>query len=393
MSYQRPLLALLKEVLSHPAPVIHVLTGPRQVGKTLIARQIKETIGISCIYATADSPVQLDAAWIETHWRLAAAQADSGNPVVLILDEVQKVKGWSETVKLLWDGRPSNRDIRVLILGSSALMVQEGLSESLAGRFFLHRCTHWAFPECRQAFGWSLEQWLFFGGYPGSVAFLGDESVWKSYIVDSLIETVLARDVLQMATVAKPVLLRHLFALAATLPAQIVSYTKMLGQLQDAGNTTTLAHYLRLLESGFLVSGLELFSRGVQRRRGSSPKLVLWNNALVTALCGRSFAEALGDTIWWGRLVENAVGAHLCNQLRSVEYSLSYWREAGCEVDYVVARGNRIWCIEAKSGRSGRTSGLARFRSRYPEARPLLVGGQGMPLEQFFSTDPGTLFA
>jgi len=393
MSYQRPLLAILKEVLSHPAPVIHVLTGPRQVGKTFIARQIQETIGISCIYATADSPVQLDAAWIETHWRLAAARADSGDSVVLILDEVQKVKGWSETVKLLWDGRSSNRDIRVLILGSSALMVQEGLSESLAGRFFLHRCIHWAFPECHQAFGWSLEQWLFFGGYPGSVAFLDDESVWKTYIVDSLIETVLARDVLQMATVAKPVLLRHLFALAATLPAQIVSYTKMLGQLQDAGNTTTLAHYLRLLESGFLVSGLELFSRGVQRRRGSSPKLVLWNNALVTALCGRSFAEALGDTIWWGRLVENAVGAHLCNQLRSVEYSLTYWREAGHEVDYVVARGTRIWCIEVKSGRSGKTSGLTRFRSRYPRAQPLLVGGQGMPLAQFFSTDPGILFA
>jgi uncharacterized protein len=176
--------------------------------------------------------------------------------------------------------------------------MQEGLTESLAGRFFLHCCGHWGYTECRAAFGWTLEQWIYFGGYPGAAAFTENETSWKRYITDSLIETVLARDVLQMSKVAKPVLLRHLFVLAATLPAQVVSYTKMLGQLQDAGNTTTLAHYLKLLESAFLVSGLELFSRGKQRRRGSSPKLVLWNNALVNALSTRSLADSLDDTLW-----------------------------------------------------------------------------------------------
>lgn len=214
--------------------------------------------------------------------------------------------------------------------------------------------------------------------------FIDNEENWKRYIIDALIETVLARDVLQMSKVAKPVLLRHLFALAATLSAQCVSYTKMLGQLHDAGNTTTLAHYLKLLESAFLASGLELFSQRVGRKRGSSPKLLLWNNALVSALSTKSFAEALADTVWWGRLVENAVGACLCNTLASVEYSVAYWRDGNYEVDFVISRGNDVWAVEVKSGRSGKPTGLARFRSRYPHARALMVGAQGIPLEEFF---------
>ena len=389
MKYERPLLSILRTELLRPTRVIHVLIGPRQVGKTTIARQIEESIGISSVYATADSPVPLDSAWIETQWRRATVEgAASGGPILLILDEVQKVRGWSETLKRLWDSRPKRPEIRVLVLGSSSLLMQEGLSESLAGRFFLHRFSHWGYVECREAFGWTLEQWIYFGGYPGAASFTDDEASWKRYVADSLIETVLARDVLQMSRIAKPALLRHLFALAATLPAQCVSYTKMLGQLQDAGNTTTLAHYLKLLESAFLASGLELFSRGKQRKRGSSPKLVLWNNALINALSTRNFADAIGDTIWWGRLVENAVGACLCNGLYSVEYEITYWREGNSEVDYVVARGRDVWAIEVKSGRSGKATGLTRFRDRYPKARALLVGTGGVPLDEFFSKNP-----
>ncbi len=393
MSYRRPQLTTLLTALSRPVPVIQVLIGPRQVGKTTMARQLQEALGLPSIYATADSPIPLDAAWIETQWRRAGVEgAASGRPVLLILDELQKVRGWSETLKFLWDQRDAGPEIRVLILGSSALLMQEGLTESLAGRFFLHRCSHWSYPECHAAFGWNLEQWLYFGGYPGAAAFVASEPDWKRYIADSLIETVLSRDVLQMSKVAKPALLRHLFALAATLPAQCVSYTKMLGQLQDAGNTTTLAHYLRLLEAAFLASGLELFSRGVQRKRGSSPKLVLWNNALVNALSTRGLDAARADAAWWGRLVENAVGAWLCNSLITVEYSLTYWREGDYEVDFVVARGRDIWAVEVKSGRSGKAPGLSRFRNRYPEARALLVGGTGIPLDEFFRREASAWF-
>ena len=388
MKFERHLLTILRDELSRPTPVIHVLIGPRQVGKTTIALQIQKSIKLPTIYTTADSPVPLDFTWIETQWKRAVTESHaSKSPVILILDELQKVKGWSETLKILWDSRLTGPDIRVLILGSSSLMMQEGLTESLAGRFFLHRCSHWNYTECKEAFGWNLEQWIFFGGYPGAASFINDEISWKRYITDALIEAVLARDVLQMSKIAKPVLLRHLFALAATLPAQCVSYTKMLGQLQDAGNTTTLAHYLKLLESAFLVSGLELFSRNKQRKRGSSPKLVLWNNALINALSTRTFETSIADSTWWGRLVENAVGACLCNSLNSIEYTITYWRKGNYEVDYIVARGADIRAIEVKSGAGKKLSGLASFQSQYPEARSLIVGGPGIPLEEFFSKD------
>jgi len=387
-NFERSLVPLLVREFEKQQPVFQVLTGPRQVGKTTIAQQVMDKLPFPSVYASADSPLPPGPEWIETQWRRAEVEADrSGGAVLLVLDEVQKVRGWSESLKSKWDAaRRTSRDIRLLVLGSSALLIQAGLSESLTGRFFLHRCSHWTFQECADAFGWDLPRWLYFGGYPGAAAFSDDERKWKRYVTDSLIETVLAHDVLQLQKITKPTLLRHLFALAATFPAQILSYNKMLGQLQDAGNTTTLAHYLRLLETAFLISGLELFSRGSVRKRGSSPKLLLWNNALVNALSNRSFNESIADTSWWGRLVENAVGGHLVNNLYPVDYSITYWRHGDNEVDFVIARGTELFAIEVKSGRSGKVSGLDAFRARYPDARLMVVGGNGIPLHDFFST-------
>ncbi len=387
-NFERSLVPLLVREFEKQQPVFQVLTGPRQVGKTTIAHQVMDKLPFPFVYASADSPLPPGAEWIETQWRRAEVEADrSRGPVLLVLDEVQKVRGWSESLKSIWDAaRRSPRDIRLLVLGSSALLIREGLSESLAGRFFLHRCSHWSFQECADAFGWDLPRWLYFGGYPGAAEYSEDEQKWKRYVTDSLIETVLARDVLQLQKITKPTLLRHLFALAATFPAQILSYNKMLGQLHDAGNTTTLAHYLRLLETAFLISGLELFSRGSVRKRGSSPKLILWNNALVTALSSRSFDASSSDAIWWGRLIENAVGGHFVNNLYPADYSITYWRHGDNEVDFVIARGTELCAIEVKSGRSSKVSGQEAFRDRYPEARLIVVGGNGIPLQEFFST-------
>ena len=392
--FTRSIVQTLVKALKNRMPVFQALTGPRQVGKTTIADQVMKKLPFPSVYATADSPLPPGPEWIETNWRLAQVECDRyRKPVILVLDEIQKVRGWSETLKYYWDqGRRSNYDIRLLVLGSSALLLQEGLTESLSGRFLLHRCMHWSFKECADAFGWNMRQWLYFGGYPGAAAFVKDEQQWKRYVSDSLIETVLARDVFQMSRIAKPALMRHLFALSATFPAQIFSYNKMLGQLQDAGNTTTLAHYLKLLESAFLVSGIEAYSKGQVRKRGSSPKLILWNNALINALSTKRFRDAVGDSAWWGRLVENAVGAHLCNSLSGVEYTITYWRKGDIEVDFVVTRGSKSWAIEVKGGRTGKLSGLEHFRRIYPDANALLVGEGGIPLEKFFKSDAGVWF-
>ncbi len=380
---------LLKNLRRSPN-LIQIVVGPRQTGKTTAARAVESLWKGPVRYAAADLPIPPGPEWIETQWDLARRE---GRSSLLILDEVQKVRGWSETVKAYWDeDRHARRPIRVIILGSSSLLLAKGVNESLAGRFYLNRCLHWSFQECENAFGWDLDRWIYFGGYPGAAALVAREADWRRYVVDSLIETVLARDVLALQTVSKPALLRQLFGLATRFAAQILSYNKMLGQLQDAGNTTTLAHYLRLLESAFLVSGLERFSAGQARSRGSSPKLVLWNNALVTASGTRSYRETRGEPELWGRLVENAVGAHLLNHLQGLPYEVSYWRDRNNEVDYVVRAGRSLHATEVKSGRPGSANGLGIFRKAHPRARALIIGSGGMPLAEFFKTDPTDLF-
>jgi len=395
--YQRPIVDNILRGIKDTKRLVYIIVGPRQVGKTTAASQIAERWPGPVVNATADSPLPPGPEWIRQQWDMALLKArpnkDVQSNVLLILDEVQKVHGWSEVIKELWDKElRENAGVQVLILGSSSLLIQKGVSESLAGRFFLFRCTHWSLKEMEQAFSWNLDRWLYFGGYPGAAPLGDQEDIWGRYVMDSLIETVLAKDVLQLQTVSKPALLRHLFLLAAVHPAQILSYNKMLGQLHDAGNTTTLAHYLRLLESAFLVSGLELFKQGKLTKRGSSPKLILWNNGLINAVVGSSFELARADHSWWGRLVENAVGAHLLNHLQDLTYSIYYWRYRGKEVDFVVKTPRKVWAVEVKSGRSQNTGGVSSFLKEYPKAKSLIIGSHGMPFNEFFKTDPKELF-
>lgn len=391
MNYQRSTVSELVESIKKGPSLIQIMTGPRQAGKTTAAIDVQNILGWPTVFEAADVFPAPGPEWIETQW--TRARALSGSRRLLVLDEIQKVRGWSETVKRLWDeDRRNQLSMDVLLLGSSALLLHRGMSESLAGRFLLHRCMHWTYSECSTAFGWNLDQWLYFGGYPGAAVFADDETQWTRYVSDALIETAIARDVLQLHPLNKPALLRELFGVAASHPAQIFSYNKMLGQLNDAGNTTTLAHYLELLETAYLASGLSQYSAGHPRKRGSSPKLILWNNALINAFSRLGFADARANSAWWGRLVENAVGAHLLNHLPRDTHAVNYWRQGNDEVDVVVSSGKSAWALEVKSGRPGRVAGLHAFRARYPSARALLVGSGGIPLDEFFSTPPAQWF-
>jgi predicted AAA+ superfamily ATPase len=363
---------------------LQIVIGPRQVGKTTAAKQAAIRSGHPSHYASADEALPPGPEWIEAQWNAALRLGiNSGSPVWLILDEIQKVRGWSEEVKRLWDADDTGK-IQPLLLGSSALLLQKGLSESLAGRFFLHRCSHWAWPEMREAFGWDLDTWILYGGYPGAANYISDPELWLRYINDSLIETTLSRDILQLETVAKPALLRHLFGLATHYPSQVLSFNKMLGQLVDAGNTTTLSHYLQLLGQAFLITGLSAYSGGEARRRASSPKLIIQNNALVTASNSRSVTIKNLDPAWRGRLVENAVGAALLEQHNTPSTSVHYWRDGSIEADFVICDGLNLIAIEVKSGRPDKISGLAAFKKKYPKSSPIIIGSGGISLEDFF---------
>lgn len=391
--YRRPVFAEALARLREPRRFIQVLAGPRQVGKTTLARQLLDSVSLPSHFASADDPSPRDRAWLEAQWEVGRLRAREGGRrgAVLVVDEVQKIDPWSNTVKRLWDEDAARRTpLRVILLGSAPLLVQRGLSESLAGRFELIRVWHWSFAEMRAALGWDLDRYLFFGGYPGAAVLVDDEERWASYIRDSLIETTISRDILLLSRVDKPALLRQLFRLACDYSAQVVSYQKLVGQLQDAGNTTTLAHYLELLSGAGLATGLQKYSGSRVRQRGSSPKLLVLNTALVSAMSGLTYEAARGDPDHWGRLVETAVGANLARP--SGRQETSYWRERDREVDFVVRVGKRVTAIEVASGRrKDALPGLAAFAKEHRGARPLLVGTQGLPLEEFFLTDPDAL--
>ncbi len=387
--YRRPQAAELARRIAGPRRFIQVVAGPRQVGKSTLVQQVADDLACEVRYASADEPTLRGVEWIAQQWEAArlASGAAGRRGAVLVLDEIQKIPGWSETVKRLWDEDTRKRvPLKVVLLGSAPLLIARGMSESLAGRFELTHLPHWSYAEMRAAFGFGLHEFLYFGGYPGAAPLIGEPQRWRRYIADSLIETSVSRDVLLLTRVDKPALLRRLFELACRYSGQVLSYTKMLGQLQDAGNTTTLAHYLDLLAGAGLVCGLQKFAGDAARSRGSSPKLQVMNTALMTATSGLGFDEARGDREFWGRLAESAVGAHLANAAAAGECELFYWRERNREVDFVVKRGRRLVAIEVKSGRARETpAGMAAFAEAFRPKRTLLVGGDGIALEEFLA--------
>jgi len=379
--------------LREPRRFLQVVAGPRQVGKTtMVAQALAQLAGVPAHSASADSPGLQPLSWVAAQWEQGRALVAQHGHAVLVLDEIQKIPRWTDEVKRLWDEDTRARhDLRVVVLGSAPLLIERGLSESLAGRFEITRLAHWSYAEMRLAFGFTLEQYVFFGGYPGAAPLVGDERRWADYVRDALIETTIGKDVLLMAPVHKPALLHRVFDLACRYSGQMLSYTKMLGTLQDAGNTTTLAHYLELLAGAGMVCGLQKTAGQVVRQRGSSPKLQVFNTALMGSLAvheGYGFERVRADPALWGRLVESAVGAQLLAWLPAGAHhdgTLGYWREGALEVDFTVRRGGDTWALEVKSGRArGSQPGLDAFAAAFPGVRPMVVGSGGMALERWF---------
>jgi len=406
--------ALLARLREEPRWLI-IVTGPRQTGKTTLVSQVLRRIGRPSNHVAVDTPDpatvsaaasvlgdvttlttaaslpppdRKDARWLVRKWeeaRLAAKSSERG--FVLALDEIQKVPNWSETVKGLWDqDRLAGLPLHVVLLGSAPLLMQRGLTESLAGRYEILELAHWSFAEMAAAFDFDLDRYLYFGGYPGPAPLVRDETRWRSFILRSVIEPNIERDILALERVDKPFLLKQLFGLGAEYSGEILSYNKMLGQLDEAGNTTTLARYLDLLSSAGLITGLSKYAGRPHRRRASSPKLNVLNTALMSVHSAYTFAQARADGTHWGHLVESAVGAHLVNT-GGPEYRLYYWRDRGREVDFVLEHGRRLVAFEVKSGRRrGSVSGLEAFGKSFPVKASHIVGRGGIPVSEFLLT-------
>lgn len=391
----RPQLSILQQRMAEPRRYIQVLAGPRQVGKTTIINQLVAQLTVPVSSITADVVVSDDAEWIADQWNTVRKTMDLANQTehVLIIDEIQRLNNWSEVVKREWDEDTRTQcNIKVVLLGSSRLLIQDGLNESLAGRFELIHVPHWSYGEMHEAFGFTLEQYVYFGGYPGAASLISDEKRWRSYMRRSIISPSIEKDVLMTKKILKPELMRRLFELGASYSAEIVSLNKILGQLQDAGNTATMANYLTVLDQADLLGGLQLYSPDKLRRYRSIPKFQVYNTALQSASQTNSFKAVYVDSRKWGRWVESAVGTHLVNGMDDGEYEVFYWRDGNDEMDFVLVRGEEALGLEVKSGRRTAGVGLSSFKNHFPKAKTLVIGTGGLSLELFFSTKPELLF-
>ncbi len=393
--FERPYLKLVKTRIEEPRKFIQVVLGPRQVGKTTMITQLLSQLSIPNLYESADAISATNPAWLMQMWESARLRLKAlrATEFLLVIDEIQKIDNWSEVVKQQWDkDTRENVNIKVILLGSSRLLIQKGLTESLAGRFETLYLGHWSYPEMQEAFEWSIEQYVYFGGYPGSATLINDEKRWKNYIKDSLIETSISKDILMLTRVDKPALLKRLFELGCLYSGQILSYTKIIGQLQDAGNTTTLANYLKLLSDCGLLGGLDKYAGDIIRKRGSSPKFQVYNNALLTSQGNGTYEKAIINPELWGRLVESSVGTHLINHSISERYNLHYWRDGHYEVDFVLEKEDKVIGLEVKSGMKAQNAGMGIFADKFQPEKVLLVGTGGIPYDEFLKINPKELF-
>jgi predicted AAA+ superfamily ATPase len=398
MAYQRiEKVGLLKRLKDEPRRFIQVIYGPRQIGKTTLVRQIMAELDYPSVMIAADAVPAGDSVWISQQWENARIrqQQQPDKPFLLVIDEVQKIDNWSEQIKAEWDrDTAEEKDIRVVLLGSSRLMLQQGLTESLAGRFEATYLGHWSYKEMKDAFGLTAEEFIWFGGYPGAIALKDDEDRWKNYIRDSLLETSISKDILMLTRVDKPALMKRLFELGSVYSGQVLSYTKIMGQLADAGNTTTLANYLNLLNDAGLLGGLEKYSPNMVRKRSSSPKFMVHNTAIMLGISNESMDTLLADSKAWGRWVESAVGAHLINQsFKDKKLNVYYWREGNEEVDFVLEYKKRVIALEVKSSKTGTLSGMNAFAKQFKPEKTMLIGADGIPWQEFLQMDVLDLYA
>ena len=393
--YKRHHYSELRNRLLEKRNKIQVLSGPRQVGKSTLVKQVLKEIEIPYLLVSADDVSHDNSSWITEIWNTARSimKVKKHDVFILIIDEIHKIKNWSEAVKKEWDADTFNDlELRVVILGSSRLLIKDGLTESLTGRYELIRMSHWSYDEMRDAFGFDLEHYIYYGGYPGGASLVNNERRWRQYMKDSIVTPAIEKDILMTKIVYKPQLMKQLFELGCTYSGEEISLTKLLGQLKDVGNVTTLANYLATLDESRLLCGMQKYANDNARKYNSIPKMMVYNTALLSALSNSNFEKTYTTPNVWGRWVESAIGSYLLNKADELDYKLYYWRENNNEVDFVLEQNKQCIAIEVKSGKRTTNNGISIFSNRFQPKHSFIVGSGGFPVEEFLTLNLENLF-
>lgn len=381
--------------MNEPRKFIQIIEGPRQVGKSTMIKQVLKALPYPWLHFAADGVPANNSAWISDCWQTARTKIlmEQLSELILVIDEIQRLKQWSEVVKKEWDADTFNDvNIKVILLGSSRVRLEKGLAESLKGRFETIKMPNWSLAEMQQAFGYSVDEYMFYGGYPGAAELISNSDRWQNYIASSIVDATINNDILIDTPVNKPALLKQTFELCSAYSGQQLSLTKLLGQLQDAGNTTTISAYLELLDKAGMVCGLQKYAIDKARRRASVPKYQVYNNALMNLYCDTDFASARANHKIWGRIFESAIGAHIMNCAYTGGFHVYYWRDGDKEVDFVLVRNSRVIAIEVKSNNEKDTAGLHAFAERFHPYRTLIVGDGGLSADTFLRSNLLDLF-
>lgn len=393
--YKRRHFTELKNRLFEKRNKIQVLSGPRQVGKSTLVKQVLKEIDLPYLFVTADDVSPDNNGWISETWNSARSmmKIKKSDVFILVIDEIHKIKNWSEAVKKEWDVDSFNDlELRVVLLGSSRLLIKDGLTESLTGRYELIRMSHWSYEEMHDAFGFTLENYIYYGGYPGGASFINNERRWRQYMKDSIITPAIEKDILMTKIIYKPQLMKQLFELGCTYSGEEISLTKLLGQLQDVGNVTTLANYLTTLDESRLLCGMQKYANDNARKYNSIPKMMVYNTALLSALSNSTFEKIYTDSKIWGRWVESAIGSYLLNKADELYFKLYYWRENNNEVDFIVEQNKQCVAIEVKSGKRTTNNGISVFNNKFQPKLSFVVGSGGISVEDFLTLDLENLF-
>lgn len=393
--YKRSEYQVIKSRLEEQRRFIQVVMGARQIGKSTVVKQVLNDLDIPYQFFSADNVPATNSTWISNCWAAVRSLKRSKDldSIILVIDEIQKIGNWSEVVKKEWDDDTFHDcNIKVLLLGSSRVLLERGLSESLAGRFEEIRMSHWSYLEMKECFGFTLDQYLFYGGYPGAASLINDSGRFQQYIQSSIIEATINKDILMDTPISKPALLRQTFELGSAYSGELLSLNKMLGSLQDAGNTATLAGYVNLLDESGLLCGLQKFSIDMARRKASIPKFQVYNNALKMVYSTLTLEQAILDRREWGHIFESGIGAYLVSQAFTHRFEVFYWRERNDEVDFILRKKSSVVAIEVKSNAVKRTDGLDKFNQLFNPKTSFIVGDGGIAAEDFLSMDIKEIF-
>ena len=395
--YKRAQLSVLESRMAESRRTIHVVMGPRQVGKSTMIDQFVEHTSVPYSLFSADGVGKTNTDWISEKWYEVRTKMmlHGENEHILIIDEIQKIAGWSETVKKEWDqDTRDKRNLKVILLGSSRLLIQKGLEESLEGRYETLKMGYWEWEEMREAFGFTMEQFIYFGGFPGLAPYINDEDRWRRMMEDSIISPILNRDILDIEEIRNPSLLRQVFEIGSMYSAQELSLNKMQGVV-NSGTVPTISSYLRILDETMLVKPLYKYDNSTIKTRNSVPKMQAYNNAFRNSYCQHTFEEAVMNKVEWGRQVESAVGAYLAGRSVIDGFQLLFWRdEKKNECDYVLKKGESLIAIEVKSGHADNIEGYLAFKNRFGRniVNSFIVGPEGLPLEDFFKLNIPSVF-